>query len=164
MARRPPPATLGLAPALVARHPLGADRGSPTTTPNSFTRQDVAEDQATIFALQGAIDPGAARAWIVKEFPTALATVIWDLTAARAGHLSADTLRSLGGVAAAHASHQRTAYVADNDLEYGILRMYTAITPVARRGLELRVFRQREQALEWARSFGQPSASTEPAR
>lgn len=80
--------------------------------------------------------------------------VIWDISIGSLASISDEGYKAI-----AHAAHEalkngartggRTAYVGHDDLEYGLLKMYTAIATTSGIPISYNVFRTIREAREW---------------
>ena len=78
--------------------------------------------------------------------------LLWDFTGADLSGLSAEDLQGIVAVARrlAHLRpNGKTAIVAPSSLEFGMSRMYETFTQIWKHPVPHRVFRSREEALEW---------------
>jgi hypothetical protein len=80
--------------------------------------------------------------------------VIWDIAIGSLGSITEDGYKAIA--LAAHEALQsgsrkggRTAYVGHDDLEYGLLQMYTAIAKATGIPTNYQVFRTIEKARDW---------------
>lgn len=77
--------------------------------------------------------------------------VLWNFINGSNKNLSAEDMIRIAKMVRKHAIHKKTAYVGSADLEFGILRMYEvhaemqAVPPIKK------VFRDRDEALQWIR-------------
>jgi len=78
--------------------------------------------------------------------------VIWDLADANVSALSAADVEVLADhtVSRAHSRDEgKTAIIAPKDMGYGLSRMFQTFTDLAKHQAAVRVFRTRDDALEW---------------
>jgi hypothetical protein len=75
--------------------------------------------------------------------------VLWNFTKGSNINLSTDDMTLIANIAKKHAIHKRTAYIGSIDLEYGLLRMYEAYAEIAHVLPTMKVFRDRDAAIQW---------------
>ncbi|HKI62028.1 MAG TPA: hypothetical protein VKA31_07025 [Mariprofundaceae bacterium] len=75
--------------------------------------------------------------------------ILWNFVEGSNSNLSADEMIRIVNMVKKHAIHKRTAYIGSVDLEYGILRMYEAYAETSVVLPEMKVFRDRDEALQW---------------
>ena len=94
----------------------------------------------------GEIKECTAKMWQLQEGPSV--RVLWDLRAAEFD-LSAREVRESAAFAKRNSPYGalRMAFVASQQVEFGLLRMWEAYRD--EEGAQIAVFREREQALEW---------------
>lgn len=81
--------------------------------------------------------------------------VLWDMSGAEVGHVTAEILRPFIMKAAELGQAReggRTAVVAPDDLAYGLAHMSEALTELAESPYRLRAFRSQAEALVWLQS------------
>lgn len=78
--------------------------------------------------------------------------VIWNFTHGSNINLSANDMVQIAKCVKEHASHNRTAYIGPNDLEFGLLRMYESYARFEDVAPLIKVFRTRDEALAWISS------------
>jgi hypothetical protein len=75
--------------------------------------------------------------------------ILWNFAKGSNSSLSPDEMIRIANMVKKHAIHKRTAYIGSVDLEYGILRMYEAYAETSAVAPEMKVFRDRNEALQW---------------
>ena len=75
--------------------------------------------------------------------------VLWNFAGGSNSSLSTDEMIRIANTVKKHAIHKRTAYIGSVDLEYGILRMYESYAETSAVPAEMKVFRNRDEALQW---------------
>jgi hypothetical protein len=75
--------------------------------------------------------------------------VLWNFTKGSNVNLRADDMTLIAKMVKKHAIHKRTAYVGSIDLEYGLLRMYETYAEMASVSPAMKVFRDRDAAIQW---------------
>jgi hypothetical protein len=91
----------------------------------------------------------------VVEHPafTAGMSILWDYRGATVRHVKAAEMRRLAGHLAGQRhlrAGARMAFVAASDVDFGVFRMYEAIS--ADSGVEMRIFRDVDVAASWLRA------------
>lgn len=95
----------------------------------------------------------ASNTEFYENEPTAL--LLWDFTRADLSGLSTEDLQGIvaGARRLAHLRPAgKTAIVAQSSLEFGMGRMYETFTEIWKHPIPHRVFKSREEALEWLQS------------
>lgn len=90
---------------------------------------------------------------LYKQEPTM--HLLWDMSKAEVGHVTTDTLRRFVRKAAQMGERRqggRTAIIAPQDLQYGLARMSEFFAEMESAPYNLRVFRSKEEALQWLKS------------
>lgn len=112
----------------------------------------------TIFTVEGEITFQEHKTVLedfYKEKPTA--NVIWDFRLIRGKRISRDEIKVLINFIKNHGGKRvrgKSAVVTQTDLDFGLSRMSHAYIDMERIPLEIEIFRNMEEALEWM--FGQP--------
>ena len=88
-----------------------------------------------------------------QEEPTAL--LLWDMSQADVSHVTPDILRNFAkksAILGVNRQGGRTAVVAPKDLQYGLARMSEVFLEAESAPFSFRVFRTRDEALQWLRA------------
>jgi hypothetical protein len=75
--------------------------------------------------------------------------VLWNFSEGSNINLSTKDMELIANMVKKHAIHKRTAYIGSIDLEYGLLRMYEAYAEMAHVSPAMKVFRDRDAAIQW---------------
>ena len=117
-----------------------------------------------IHHAEGALTSDQIQSEMEKFFETCPnKDAIWDFTNADMKAITREDMERLYGFLAANASKRdggRTAFVAQNDLEFGLSRMAEMLTDSL--PYERRTFRSIEEAIAWLADDALPPAEIEP--
>jgi len=86
---------------------------------------------------------------IRNQYGTISKGIVWNFNHATNANLGTSDMIRIAREVKERAVHQKTAYIASKDFEFGLLRMYESyaemqsVTPV------MKVFRDRDEAIRW---------------
>lgn len=86
---------------------------------------------------------------ISSQYCKASRGILWNFTFGSNANLSADDMTRIAKMVKKYAIHKKTAYVGSEDLEYGIMRMYSVYAEMESVSPVMKVFRDRDAAIQW---------------
>ncbi len=110
----------------------------------------------TIYTLTGKVTAAEIK-HTIEQFYSGQITkhVLWDLTDSDVSALSKPEVESIAftpRTATEKRQQGKTAIVAPDDLVYGLSRMYQSLTHLENQPFETRVFRIKDDAMNWLKS------------
>jgi hypothetical protein len=105
--------------------------------------------EITEFVMEGTCDVDEVLSVVKSEYNAISKGILWNLSAGSIFNLSPDDMRHIANVVKEHAVHKKTAYFGSIDLEFGLLRMYEAYAKMECVPPVMKVFRDRNEAIEW---------------
>ncbi len=114
-----------------------------------ITQHSIIPGEITEFVMEGPYDVDEIINIVKSKYPTITKGILWNLSAGDISNLTPDDMRRIANVAREHAVHEKTAFFGIADLEFGKLRMYETFSEMQNVPLEMQVFRDRNEAIEW---------------
>jgi len=108
-----------------------------------------------ILSASGKLTANEVIAVVNEYYPNGIVKdVIWDLTSGSLQSISNDGFRAIAkaareSVAGGFRQGGKTAYVGVADVEFGLLRMYSAIAEMANVPIQYHVFKTMDDARRW---------------
>jgi hypothetical protein len=107
-----------------------------------------------IVSVTGTLSVDDAITFIHEHYPSGAKNVIWDLTKGSLAAISLNGFREIATAAKESCAHGvrgegKTAYVGATDVDFGLLRMYSAFEEIAGIQIEYHVFRTMVEAYDW---------------
>jgi hypothetical protein len=119
----------------------------------SITTTRDRENDLTTHVITGYADEKEMHAVLEEDYssePTL--RVLWDMSQAQVGHVTAEILRNFVKAAAQKGvpgKGGRSAVIAPQDLQFGLARMSEFFTELEEAPFKFSAFRTREEALQW---------------
>lgn len=107
------------------------------------------DGELLIFDVVGPSDYNDIVSAIINNYPLAKKYVLWDFADSDLTRLSNEQINRVATVVSKHATHEKTAYVGNSDLEYGLLNMYRSFAVISGVVPQPSVFRNTEDAMAW---------------
>ncbi|NQU41387.1 MAG: hypothetical protein HQ523_15680 [Lentisphaerae bacterium] len=104
------------------------------------------------FVIEGPCDVEAVIDVISTRYCSISKGVLWNLSPGTITNLSANDMRRIAHAAKEHAIHSKTAYVGDREVEFGMFRMYETYAELSQVSPLMKVFKNRDEALEWLKA------------
>ena len=114
-----------------------------------ITYHSIIHEEITEFVMEGACDVDEIIKIVKSQYPVITKGIMWNFLAGDISNLTPDYMRRVATVVREHAVHEKTALFDSTDFTFGLLRMYEVyagmegVTPV------MKVFRDRNEAIEW---------------
>lgn len=105
--------------------------------------------EITEFTIVGNCDIGEVVAIIEDRYAGSSKGVLWDLCSGSIANLTQTGIQQIVQAVKTYAVHEKTAFVGTEDLEFGMFRMYETYARMADLPVVLKVFRTKDEALEW---------------
>ena len=107
------------------------------------------DGQITEFVVDGPSDADEIINIIKDKYSTISKYVLWNFLAGDVSGLTLDDMHRITRVAKEHSVHEKTAFLGASDFVFGILRMYETLSELEGVPLDMQVFRDRNEAIEW---------------
>jgi len=104
------------------------------------------------FIMVGDCELEEVLSTISSQYRNISTGVLWNFTSGSNVNLSAGDMTRIAEMARKHAVHKKTAYVVSLDVEYGMLRMYEVYAETESVPTAIKVFRDRDTAIQWLKS------------
>lgn len=105
--------------------------------------------EITEFIIHGDCDVDEVVAVIEGGYAGSTKGVLWNLSSGTISNLSQDDIVRIAKAGKRYSRHKRTAFTGSEDLEFGMFRMYESHAKREGIDIELKVFRLRDEAIEW---------------
>jgi len=106
-------------------------------------------DSIVEFLLEGDADVDEILGVIQNQYLCISTGVLWNFVAGSNLTLSADDMQRIAQMVKKHSRHRKTAYLGATDVEFGLLRMYEVYAEMLAVQPIMKVFRSRDEAVEW---------------
>ncbi len=117
------------------------------------------ENELLTFKVGASTSADEIRDYISSSYKDAKRLVLWDFSGTDLSHLSSAELLSITATGKEFATHEKTAFVGDSDLEFGLLSMYRSHSENSGTKANLMVFKTVAEALTWLYSTEQANDS-----
>jgi dihydrodipicolinate synthase/N-acetylneuraminate lyase len=114
-----------------------------------ITQHSIIPGEITEFVMEGACDVDEVLNIIKSQYRTISKGILWNLSAGSISNLNPDDMRRIANMVREHAMHKKTAYFGSVDLEFGLLRTYEAYAEMECVPPVMKVYRDRNEAIEW---------------
>lgn len=113
-------------------------------------RQSTVMDGAiTEFIAEGAISAEDVIKVIEEKYAAIKKHVLWNLLDGDMSSFSRTDMQRVAMAAKQHSVHEKTAFLGASDFTFAMLRMYRTHSEIEKVPLQMQVFRDRQEAIDW---------------
>ncbi len=114
-----------------------------------ITKYSIIPGKITEFVVEDTYDVDDVLKIIKNEYPKITQGILWNYTASNFSDPIPISFHRIALAVKEHAIHKKTAYLGPTDLKFGLLRMYETYSEIEKVAPLMKVFRDREEAIEW---------------
>lgn len=117
-----------------------------------IVRSTIEEGEIVEFSWSGTVALDKISDLIARKYPSIEKNVLWNFEQTDACGINRGDMRQIAKAAKEHARHEKTAFVGLTNAVFASLRMYEAHAEMTCVPTCTRVFKSREEAIQWLRT------------